>query len=115
MAEVFRAYVEGHEGFGDTLALKLIRPEKADSADIVSLFRNEARIAALLSHPNVVETYDAGQIRGTPFIAMEYLRGHDLAAVMRACRLRLAAVPPLVAAHVARQVALGLDHAHGAR
>jgi serine/threonine protein kinase len=115
MAEVFRAYVEGHEGFRDTLAIKRIRPEKADSADIVDLFRNEARVCALLAHPNVVHTYDAGQIGGTPFIAMEYLRGHDLAAVMRASRLRLAAVPPLVAGQIARQVALGLEHAHGAR
>jgi serine/threonine-protein kinase len=48
-------------------------------------------------------------------MAMEYLRGRDLASVMRALRLRLAAVPPLVAARVAQQVALGLHHAHEAR
>jgi serine/threonine protein kinase len=115
MAEVFRAYVEGHEGYSDMLAIKRIRPEKADSAELVELFQNEARICELLSHPNIVQTRDFGRIGAAHFLAMEYLRGHDLAAVMRALRLRLAAVPPLVAAHVARQVALGLEHAHGAR
>jgi serine/threonine-protein kinase len=115
MAEVFRAYVEGREGYGDTFVIKRIRPEKSDSAELVELFCNEARICALLSHPNIVEMYDFGQIGGAYFMAMEYLRGRDLAAVMRACRLRFAAVPPVVAAYVAEQVALGLDHAHGAK
>jgi serine/threonine-protein kinase len=114
MAEVFRAYVEGREGYGDTFVIKRIRPEKSDSAELVELFCNEARTCALLSHPNIVEMYDFGQIGGAYFMAMEYLRGRDLAAVMRACRLRFAAVPPVVAAYVAEQVALGLDHAHRA-
>src|SRR5450432_5695 len=115
MAEVFRAYVEGFEGFRNTFVIKRIRPEKSDSVELIELFCNEARICALLHHANIVEVYDFGQIGGAYFMAMEYLRGRDLAAVMRASRLRLRAVPPLVAAHVARQVALGLDHAHHAK
>jgi serine/threonine protein kinase len=114
MAEVFRAYVEGFEGLRNTFVIKRIRPEKSDSVELIELFCNEARICALLHHPNIVEVYDFGQIGGAYFMAMEYLRGRDLAAVMRASRLRLRAVPPFVAAHVARQVALGLDHAHHA-
>jgi serine/threonine protein kinase len=115
MAEVFRAYVEGFEGFRNTFVIKRIRSEKSDSVELIELFCNEARICALLHHANIVEVYDFGQIGGAYFMAMEYLRGRDLAAVMRASRLRLSAVPPLVAAHVARQVALGLDHAHHAK
>ncbi|HVR03734.1 MAG TPA: serine/threonine-protein kinase [Polyangia bacterium] len=114
MAEVFKAYVEGREGFGDAFVIKRIRPEKADRAEIIQMFCDEARIAALLSHPNIVETYDFGQIGGAYFMTMEYLRGRDLSAAMRASRLRLAAVPPFVAARIAEQVALGLEHAHRA-
>jgi serine/threonine protein kinase len=114
MAEVFRAYVEGFEGFRDTFVIKRIRPEKADSAELVTMFCDEARICALLSHPNIVAVYDFGQIGGAYFMAMEYLRGHDLGAVMRACKLRPAVVPPAVAAYVAAEVARGLDHAHDA-
>jgi eukaryotic-like serine/threonine-protein kinase len=115
MAEVFRAYVEGSETFQSTFVIKRIRPEKSDVPELVDLFVNEARICALLSHPNIVEVYDFGQIGGAYFMAMEYLRGRDLAAVLRALRAKLAAVPPLVAAHVAHEVARGLVHAHEAR
>jgi len=114
MAEVFRASVDGLEGFQDAFVIKRIRPEKSDVAEFIEMFVNEARICALLHHANIVEVYDFGQIGGAYFMAMEYLRGRDLAAVMRALRLRLRAVPPFVAARVAEQVALGLHHAHGA-
>jgi eukaryotic-like serine/threonine-protein kinase len=114
MAEVFKAYVEGFEGFRDTFVIKRIRPEKSDSAEVIKMFCEEARICALLSHPHIVEMYDFGQIGGAYFMAMEYLRGRDLATVMRALRLRLGAAPPFVAAGIARNVALGLEHAHGA-
>jgi serine/threonine protein kinase len=114
MAEVFKAYIEGFEGYRDPFVIKRIRPEKSDRPDIVEMFCNEARICALLAHPNIVEMYDFGQIGGAYFMAMEYLRGRDLAAVMRALRLRLGVVPPRVAAHVAAEIARGLDHAHRA-
>jgi serine/threonine protein kinase len=115
MAEVFRAYIDGCETFQSHFVIKRIRPEKSDSPEFVEMFCNEARICALLQHPNIVEVYDFGQIGGSYFMAMEYLRGRDLAAVMRALRLRLAAVGPAAAARIAHQVALGLDHAHGVR
>jgi serine/threonine protein kinase len=115
MAEVFRAYVEGFEAFRNVFVIKRIRPEKSDSAEFVEMFVQEARISALLHHPNIVEVYDFGQIGGEYFMAMEYLRGKDLSTVMRALRLAHAAVPPPVAACVAQQIALGLHHAHHAR
>ena len=114
MAEVFKAYVEGFEGYRDTFVIKRIRPEKAASAEVIQMFCDEARICGMLSHPHIVEMYDFGQIGGAYFMAMEYLRGRDLATVMRALRVRLAAAPPFVAAGIARNVALGLEHAHGA-
>src|SRR5205814_10430942 len=115
MAEVFRAYIGGSETFQSTFVIKRIRPEKSDRPELVELFCNEARICALLQHSNIVEVYDFGQIGGAYFMAMEYLRGRDLAAVLRALRAKLAAVPPVVAAYVAHEVARGLEHAHAAR
>jgi serine/threonine-protein kinase len=114
MAEVFRAYVDGLEAYRDTFVIKRIRPDKSDVPEIVQMFCDEARICALLDHPNIVQVYDFGQVGGAYFLAMEYLRGRDLAVVMRALRLRLGAVPPAVAARVAQQAALGLQHAHEA-
>jgi hypothetical protein len=76
------------------------------------MFCDEARLCALLHHPNVVQVYDFGQIGGSYFLAMEYLRGKDLSAVMKALRARRAAVKPSVAAYIAQQVATGLQYAH---
>jgi eukaryotic-like serine/threonine-protein kinase len=112
MAEVFRAVAQGVEGFRRVFVIKRLRPEKLDSADLVRMFCDEARLSALLHHPNVVQVYDFGQIGGTYFLAMEYLRGQDLSAVMKANRAMRAAVSAPIAAHIAQQVATGLHYAH---
>jgi serine/threonine protein kinase len=114
MAEVFRAVTEGAGGFRRVFVIKRIRPEKSDSPEFIRMFCDEARICALLSHPSIVQVYDFGQIGGSYFLAMEYLRGKDLSTVMRALRAGHAAMPPAVAAYVAREIALGLHHAHTA-
>jgi serine/threonine-protein kinase len=112
MAEVFRAVAQGVEGFRRAFVIKRLRPEKSDSNELVRMFCDEARLCALLHHPNVVQVYDFGQISGTYFLAMEYLRGKDLSAVMKALRATHAAVNPSIAAHIAQQVATGLQYAH---
>jgi eukaryotic-like serine/threonine-protein kinase len=114
MADVFRAVTEGIEGFRRTFVIKRIRAEKSDSAELIRMFCDEARISALLDHPNIVQVYDFGQIDGSYFMAMEYLRGRDLASVMRAVRAARTALTPPLAAFIAREVALGLHHAHTA-
>ena len=112
MAEVFRAVAEGVEGFRRVFVIKRLRPEKSASVELTRMFVDEARLSALLHHPNIVQVYDFGQINGTYFLAMEYLRGKDLAAVMKALRAVKSAVLPSIAAHVAHQVATGLHYAH---
>ncbi|HET6148751.1 MAG TPA: serine/threonine-protein kinase [Polyangia bacterium] len=115
MAEVFRAVAQGVEGFRRVFVIKRLRPEKSDSNELVRMFCDEARLCALLHHPNVVQVYDFGQIRGTYFLAMEYLRGKDLSAVMKALRAARKGVSPSIAAHIAQQVATGLHYAHTLR
>ncbi|HET6282591.1 MAG TPA: serine/threonine-protein kinase [Polyangia bacterium] len=112
MADVFRAMSLGAEGFKRVFVIKRIRAEKSESSEFIEMFCEEARLCALLHHPNIVQVYDFGQIDGSYFLAMEYLRGKDLSTTMRALRLARQAMPPTVAVHIAQQVAAGLHYAH---
>jgi serine/threonine protein kinase len=112
MAEVFRAVMPGAEGFRQTLVVKRILAERAGAADFVEMFVQEARIGALLNHPNIVQVFDFGSVGRDYFLAMEYLRGHDVSAVNRKLRERQAFVPVPVAAFVAYEVAACLSYAH---
>src|SRR4051812_41228543 len=73
MAEVYRAVTHGVEGFRRTFVVKRILSEKATSPTFIRMFCEEARISALLHHPNVVQVYDFGHVHGSYFLAMEYL------------------------------------------
>jgi serine/threonine-protein kinase len=115
MAEVFLAKMPGAEGFTRTLVIKRMRADNARSPELVRMFTDEAKITALLDHPNVVRVLDFGHVGGRPFIALEYLEGMDLAAVMRALRPAGISLRGPLVARIAVDVARGLDHAHTAR
>jgi serine/threonine-protein kinase len=115
MAEVFLAKVFGSEGFVRTLVIKRMRADTARSPELVRMFTDEAKITALLDHPNVVRVIDFGHVGGRPFIALEYLEGMDLAAVMRALRPAGISLRGPLVARIALDIARGLDHAHTAR
>ncbi len=112
MAEVFRAVAHGVEGFQRIFVIKRIHRDKSDNPQLIEMFVNEARISALLNHPNIVHIYDFGQIEGWYFLAMEHLRGKDLLLVLRQLRAAGQVMPAALAAFVAREVAAGLDYAH---
>ena len=112
MAEVFRAIAQGVEGFEREFVIKRIRPDKSDSPNFVQMFCEEARITALLNHPNIAQVYDFGHADGAYFMVMDHLVGSDLSAVMRTLRARDGAMPPSVAVYVAREVARALHYAH---
>jgi serine/threonine-protein kinase len=78
MAEIFLAKQSGLEGFEKVVVLKRILPHLASDAEFVSMFLDEARIAAKLSHPNVVQIYDLGKADQTYYIAMEYVSGRNV-------------------------------------
>lgn len=84
MATVFLARAEGPGGFEKLVALKRIHEGLVDEQKFVDMFLDEARIASLISHPNVCSVFDFGQVDGTYFIAMEYLVGESLSRVARA-------------------------------
>ena len=112
MAEVYRAVAHGLEGFQRVFVIKRILKDKSTSPEFVEMFINEARISALLNHPNIVQIYDFGQIDGSYFLAMEHVRGKDLLSVLRQLRATGSQMSAEVAAYIAQQVALGLDYAH---
>jgi serine/threonine protein kinase len=115
MAEVYRAVTHGVEGFRRTFVVKRILAENAASPAFIRMFCDEARISALLHHPNIVQVYDFGHVSGSYFLAMEYLLGKDLSSLMRFLRAAKASVPPALAAFIAREAAIGLHHAHTLR
>ena len=91
------------------VAVKLLRPELAHQREVRARFESEARLAARLSHPNVVAVYDSGEAQGVPFIVMERLSGDTL-------HDRLAAGPmrPEEVTDMAIQVLGALETAHAA-
>ncbi len=78
MAELFLAKQSGLEGFEKVVVLKRILPNLAVDEEFTSMFLDEARIAAKLSHPNVVQIYDLGKADSTYYIAMEYVSGRNV-------------------------------------
>src|SRR3954466_12049241 len=105
MGVVYRAE---HLNLRRRAAIKIIAPDLAEASGFRERFNREARIAAALQHPNIVTVYDAGEEDGLLYLAMQYIEGSDLSAVLRSeSRLR-----PYRAVDVCRQVASALDAAH---
>ena len=115
MATLYLARLDGPVGFEKLLALKKIHPHLAEEREFVRMFLDEARFAALIRHPNVVQIFELGVVEGEYFFAMEYLEGENLAAVTKSLvRQPLTASRPLLAYVVAR-TATGLHAAHELR
>src|SRR5262249_53448283 len=112
MADVYRARYVGPAGFQRTVVVKRILNMYNSDREFVRMFINEAKLAALLTHPNIAQIYDLGEINGELFIAMQYVRGKDLHAVMNVLASRKATIPPAAAAYIAREICRALSHAH---
>ncbi len=114
MAEVQLAIQRGPAGFEKLVVVKLVHENLASQKTFVDMLLDEARVAALVKHPNVVDIYDLGEDGGRYFIAMEYLEGEPLLAVLRAGRdgRRL---DVLSTARLIADTAEGLDAAHELR
>ncbi len=113
MAEVFRASATGPSGFHKPVCLKRIRPELGDDPEFVEMFEREARIAALLQHPNIVQVFDFDRFEGQLFLAMEYVEGLDLRAVLKQASSLGLRVPAGFVFAVARGLLAALQCAHG--
>lgn len=112
MAEIYRAQYAGIEGFAKELVVKTLRDEFAARDDVVQMFLGEARVAATLTHNNVVHTYDLGELGGEYFIAMELLKGEELVNVMRRSFQQKRPLPIELACGIIMQSCEGLHYVH---
>jgi eukaryotic-like serine/threonine-protein kinase len=114
MAEIFLAKQHGPGHFERSLVIKRILPHLAQDPKFVEMFLDEAALAAQLNHPNIAQVYDFGAEEDSYYIAMELIRGPDLASVLGACR-KVASPPPVeISVRIITQVASALDYAHHA-
>src|SRR6478735_2163996 len=114
MAEVQLALQRGPAGFEKLVVVNLVHDALATQKAFVDMLLDEARVAALVKHPNVVDIYDLGQAEGRYFIAMEYLEGEPLLSVLRAGR-EGKRLDPMSTARLIADTAEGLDAAHELR
>ena len=112
MGEIFLASLKRDGGFEKALAVKRILPHLADNPAFVKMFEEEARLTALLNHPNIVHIYDFGSVDGSAYLAMELVDGFDLRALMELGAERDAPLPPALALMIAADCARALDYAH---
>ncbi len=111
MGEIFLAALDGPGGFSKPVVLKRILSHLAMDDRFVELFLNEARLAAKLSHPNVVQIFELGHEDDTYFIVMEHIDGLDLMALATRA-FASGGVPAGMAALICGQALKGLDYAH---
>ncbi|HEU5056006.1 MAG TPA: serine/threonine-protein kinase, partial [Kofleriaceae bacterium] len=115
MAEVFLARRRGAAGIHKRLVVKRVRQDLTSDPRFAEMFLREARVATALSHQNIVTVFDVGRDDEGLFLAMDYVDGPDLAAALERAAAREQTFDPLIAAHIASEVAAGLDYAHRLR
>ena len=112
MAELYKARKSGAKGFQKLFVAKKILPHLAMNDDFIGMLIDEAKVAALLDHPNIVRIYDLGKVEDSYCIVMEYVRGRDLRKVLnRAAKLN-SPIPIAEACLITASVLAGLSSAH---
>ncbi|MCK7594705.1 protein kinase domain-containing protein [Pseudomarimonas salicorniae] len=92
----------------DVVALKMLKPDALRDRDQLERLKSEIKLARRITHPNVLRTFDFGEIEGMPFISMEYVRGMTLRYLLQ----QSGSVPYTAALRIARQLCAGLEAAH---
>jgi serine/threonine protein kinase len=112
MAEIWLAKQTGTQGFEKLVVIKRILEQLADDSEFVQMFLDEARLAASLTHPNVVQIFDLGKLDKSYYIAMEFIAGHDLLATMKKAGKAKALLPAEISARIIASACEGLHYAH---
>lgn len=114
MAEVYRSKTFGAAGFVKECAIKKILTSLLDDEQFVRMFVDEAKLTSYLTHPNIVQVLDLGEIDGHLFIAMEYVAGKDLLDLLARSARRGIRIPVELTLYIATEMLKGLHYAHGA-
>ncbi len=112
MGLVYLALVRGPAGFNKLFVVKELKTDLAEDPQFISMFLEEARLAARLSHPNVVQTIEVGTEGNRHFIAMEYLEGQPLHRLLSRAKKTGAAMSLEYQLHILVQALEGLNYAH---
>ena len=112
MAEVFRAKITSSHGFEKILVVKRILPHLASNGQFIRMFLDEARLASLLDHPNIVRIIEVGHDGEDYFLVMELVQGKPLSAVLRKAAREHRPPSPALTAYLISQAASGLSYAH---
>jgi serine/threonine protein kinase len=112
MAEVYRSKLSGEQGFEKLIVIKRMLPQIAARREMVAAFIDEARLAALLQHENIVYVYDFGELDGEYYMAMEYLFGKELRSIINQGPDGGTPIPLPLGLHVAARICDGLQYAH---
>jgi serine/threonine-protein kinase len=115
MATVHLGRLVGPASFARTVAIKRLHPQFARDPEFVSMFLDEARVAARIQHPNVVPTIDVIATEGELLLVMEYVRGEALSRLVRGSAKRLERVPPKIVVSIITSALHGLHAAHEAK
>ena len=115
MGRVYLALNTGPEGFRKQVVVKTILPRIHTDERLVTMFMDEARIAAQLHHPNICHTFDFGRMNDTYYLAMEYVPGVSVARLLEDCRRVGVELPWPLACRLVIDAAAGLHYAHEAK
>ncbi|MBN2382036.1 serine/threonine protein kinase [bacterium] len=112
MAEVFRAKHIGVGGFEKIVAIKRILPHFSNNNEFITMFNEEAKVSAQLSHQNIVQIYEFGMAEKSYYIAMEYVDGVNLNDLLIRYAEKDSALPTNISLAIIREACKGLDYAH---
>ncbi len=112
LAELFKSKVSGAQGFEKLIAIKTILPHLAQDNELIRCFIDEAKLAALLNHQNIVQIYDFGDFEGTFYIAMQYLYGKDLRRVIDRAKEKNISIDLGYSLYITSLICSGLGYAH---
>lgn len=112
MASIFRARLATNDGISRIQVIKRIQDHFSRDPNYLRMFRSEIKVAMGFNHPNVIQTYDYGEVDGRLFIAMEWVDGKNLREVLNRFKGKMGKLPVEFTVHVIEQVAAGLHYAH---
>ena len=113
MAEILLGRLRGPEGFERPVVIKRVHSHLiASDPRFVTMFLDEARISAMINHPNVAQVQELGHHDNDLFLVMEYLEGESLAELLRKLVLREERLPPELCTYIVAEACAGLHAAH---
>jgi len=112
MAEVWLAEQQGMRGFARRVVIKQMLRHLAEDREFVRRFEDEARIAALMNHNNVVRVEDFGEVDGIPFLVMEFIDGEDLVVLAERAQAQSVKLPMRLVLQIGSDIARGLHAVH---